>query len=515
MTTPAIEIEGLSIRLGDRVLLERADLEVARGELVLLVGLSGSGKSITLKLLNGLLERDRGPFAIAGHVRICGEELPGGARRHAGIVFQDFGLFDEWSSRENLLFGRDHGRARGADRERIADELLREFKLEAAPHPTALSGGMKQRLALARVLAQDPEIIFYDEPTSGLDPAMSAQVAERIRRTNDEHGKTSFVVTHDLESLAGIADRIVLLDPVERRFRELDRAEVEGVMRGLKPIEDGDTRTRRRPLAARALAFLEGSGRALEAGLITLASLLPRWPRARWGFRYLLYYLRLTSLGSALLYVGICGFILGLIVTWFTFSFLPFKEFTEPLLIDNVIGAIGFSLYRIMSPGMVAMLVAARSGAAIAADVGNRVYSRQTEALRSFGVRPERYLLTNVLWAQLLGMPLLCAVNFLAARLASLIVFAAIKPEYSTWFWSNEFSRFLAADGRLWEGSGWLAAKCLLSAFGVGSISVFLGLRPKESGRDVAGAVTRSIIWGTLFVLLVQTIAALMEFEPI
>ena len=520
---PAVEIRDLDLAAGGRPLLEKASLKVAPGELVLLVGLSGSGKSLTMKLLLDLIDRESRDFEIRGDLLLFGEPAARAARRRAGIVFQDFGLFDEWSVRENVGFAAEHSRRpRGTETSSgpSIDGLLRELDLPPAARIGTLSGGMKQRCALARTLAFDPDLLFYDEPTSGLDPALSAQVAQLIRRTHDQHAKTSFVVTHDVESLAGIADRIFLLDPELRAFRELRKDEVAAALLRLRdtaPRAEHDVLDRPRRVAAlRAAAdFLDGTARVLVASLRTATALLPRWPRLGWGLRYLLYYLRLSTLSSALAYVAVCGFILGLIVTWFTFSFLPFKEFTEPLILDRIIGAIGYALYRIMVPGMVAMLVAARSGAAFAADVGNRVYSRQIDALQSFGVPPERYLFTGMTLAHLIGMPLLVAVNFVAARTASLLVFAAVHQDLSTFFWAEEFQRFLSGDGRVWLGTGWLLGKSLASALGVCAIAWFQGLRPKASGRDVAVAVTRTIIWATLFVLLVQMIAALLEFEPI
>ncbi|MEZ6196454.1 MAG: ABC transporter permease [Planctomycetota bacterium] len=515
----AVEVRDLTLRAGGRLLLESASFTVAEGELVLLVGLSGSGKSLTLRLILDLLDRGDPAFEIAGEVRLFGEPAARAARRRAGIVFQDFALFDEWSARENLAFGRDHGRAAPEGREEDLDRLIEDFDLGTAGAVATLSGGMKQRCALARTLAFDPDLVVYDEPTSGLDPAMSAAVGARIRRATDDYGKTALVVTHDLAALADIADRIVLLDPTTRSFREVPAEEVGRVLaqlRDARPTE-AEAGPRAPGSGARATELFVATGRALEAALRSAAALtaVVRWPRARWGLRYLLYYLRLGALGSALAYVGIAGFILGLIVTYFTFSFLPFKQYTEPLLIDRVVGAIGYALFRIMVPGMTAMLVAARSGAAVAADVGNRVYTRQTDAFRSFGVHPDRYLLGNLLWAHAIGMPVLVWVNWACARAASLVVFVAIHPEQSTWFWAAEMRRFLGGGGILPEGSAWVLGKSILSALGVAAIAYFQGMRPKDSGRDVATAVTRTIIWATLFVLLVQVVSAFLEFDPI
>jgi len=518
----AVSIQGLTLHAGTKCVLENADLRIEEGECVLLVGLSGAGKSLTMRLLLGLLHRRTPGFSVEGDVRIFGQPAEAPGRHEAGIVFQDFGLLDEWDVEENIRFGLDHRPEAPAKPGDLARSLMVEFDLPAGVRPAHLSGGMKQRCALARTLAYDPRLLLFDEPTSGLDPAMAAQVAGRIRATHDAHGKTTLVVTHDLTALRDIADRVILLDPRLKGFREVERDRVEAALETLRGPGGGVAAPQPRvvqSLAARgkrgALAFLDRTGRVVEGAALSAWALVPRWPRARWGWRYLLYDLRLTTLGSALLYVAVAGAILGLIVTWFTFSFLPFKPYTEPLLLDRVLGAIGFALFRIMAPGMTALLVAARNGAALSADLGHRAHSRQLEAMRSFGVAPERYLFTNALWAQLLGMPVLLAVNYLAARYASLAVFILVHPEQSTHFWAQEFDRFVLTGGALPEGMGWLVLKTELSALVIAAIAWFQGSSRKESGRDVASAVTRTIIWSTLAVLLVQLVIALAEFEPL
>jgi ABC-type polar amino acid transport system ATPase subunit/ABC-type transporter Mla maintaining outer membrane lipid asymmetry permease subunit MlaE len=522
--TPAIEVRGFRLAVGERVLLEDAAFRVEAGEVVLLCGLSGSGKSITLKLLLDLMDRHDTAIRVQGELLLFGEDAAVAARRRAGIVFQDFGLFDEWSPRQNVLFGADHRRqvrAKGAPAAATADALLAELNLPGAGKVATLSGGQKQRCALARTLAFDPEIIFYDEPTSGLDPAMAAQVAARIRQANDQHRKTSLIVTHDLGALAHVADRVILLDPLRKSFRDLLPAHAEAALAELSaastPAAAPALGKPALPLRAAhgAVRFFDASARVLEATALAAWALVPRWPRLDWGLRYFWYYLRLTTLGSALGYVAVAGFALGVLVTYFTYNYLPFRAYTEPLVLDSVTGAIGYALWRIMAPGMTAMLLAARSGAAIAADIGHRVYTRQTDAVRSFGVEPRRYFLTNVLWAHLAGMPLLLAVNFSMAALGSLWIFTLVHPEQSTHFWSIEVTRLLSRGaGAYWEGTAGVFWKSLISALGIAAIAYFMGARPKASGRDVSHAVTGTIIWSTLFVLGVQLIAALIEFRP-
>lgn len=521
LTEAALSISNLTLKAGTQTLLENACLEAHPGELTLIVGLSGSGKSLTLRLAMGLIDPDDEAIEADGDVRVLGEPPANSARRRWGCVFQEFGLLDEWSVEENIAFGVDH-RTGGpklspADRQQIISDLLDEFDLVGNTSVFTLSRGMKQRCAIARSLAFDPEVIFYDEPTSGLDPARSSQVAERIQSTNRNHGKTSVVVTHDLNSFAGVADRIILLDTLNRTFREISQ---ENAQEALEDQARGESdRTTVGPVRRQRFAGLLNSvvsvGKGVECAIEGVISLAIPWRRKRWGAAYLGWYLRLVAFGSALPYLALAGFILGLVTTWFTFSFFPYKSYTEPILIDRVVGATGFALYRVLVPGLVAVLVAARSGAAISADVGNRVWSGQFDALRSFGATPRSYLLKNIVLAQLVGMPLLIGVCFLSARIAGLLVFAAIRPEHSTWFWADEFNRLLLGEGALYIGSGPLLWKSLASAFGVAVIAWFQGSRPKRSGRDIAAGVTRTIILATILVLIIQMVSAFLEFEPI
>lgn len=519
--TAAISVKDLTLEAGGKLLLEKASFDVKKGEVVLLVGLSGSGKSLTLKLLAGLIDRAQPGIRVDGRLELFGEDAAIAARKRSGIVFQDFGLFDEWSAEENIRFGCDHRRGGAGSAAESVRALAKEFRLEGAGRVATLSGGMKQRTAIARTLAFDPEIVFYDEPTSGLDPAMAAQVASRIRSTNDTHKKTSLVVTHDLASLAEIADRIILLDAGGRTFKETKKSDVERVLHELasRAIEEGAERSAPKSLAARMLAPLENffaaTGNAVQSTLATAWALLPRWPRIGWGARYLWYYLRMSSIGSAIGYVALAGFVLGVIVTYFAYNYMPFRKYTEPLVLDSLTGAIGYAIYRIMAPGMTSMLIAARSGAALAADIGQRNYSRQTDALRSFGVAPERYFLTNSLWAHALGTPLLTAVNFLAASLGSMVVFSIIHAEHSTYFWAREYTRLLIQNGGdYFEGTFGVWVKTTIASLGTAAIAYFQGMRPKSSGRDVSRAVTSTIIWCTLFVLFVHLAASIIEFRP-
>jgi ABC-type transporter Mla maintaining outer membrane lipid asymmetry permease subunit MlaE len=262
-----------------------------------------------------------------------------------------------------------------------------------------------------------------------------------------------------------------------------------------------------------AADMLAGTSRVAERALGLSWNLLPLWHSPRWGVRFLLHYLRLVAGPSAWLYIAVAGAILGFVTTYFTFRFLPFANYTEPLLIEDLLKSMGFALFRILVPVLATILIAARCGAAVASDVGGKTYGQQIDALRSFGVRPARYLLTNILYAFLIGAPLLVLIGYMSASVTSLIVFAASYPEYGPDFWQLHFHRRLAVPDQWWyAGSGWLLGKTLICGLGIAGIAYYQGVAEKHSSREVSRGVTSTILWATLYVLVVQFVFAFYEF---
>ncbi|HET7225745.1 MAG TPA: ABC transporter ATP-binding protein [Candidatus Eisenbacteria bacterium] len=211
-----IEIRDLARQLGGRRVLDGVDLDVQKGETLVVLGPSGTGKSVLLKHIIGLMQPDR------GSIKIDGEEIVGvrpnemdRVRSRFGMLFQSAALFDSMTVGENISLPMlEHDRAMSADeRERRVRERLEWVGLKGVENmkPASLSGGMRKRVGLARALALDPEYILYDEPTTGLDPIMSDVINQLIRDLQAQLGVTSVVVTHDIKSANEVADRIVLL----------------------------------------------------------------------------------------------------------------------------------------------------------------------------------------------------------------------------------------------------------------------------------------------------------------
>jgi phospholipid/cholesterol/gamma-HCH transport system ATP-binding protein len=211
-----ISIHGLHKSFGPKDVLRGLDLDVGVGESVVVIGGSGTGKSVLLKCILGLLTTDRGSITVDG------EEAVGMASREYdrvrskfGMLFQGGALFDSLPVWENVAFGliQGHGMARDAAKAIALDKLA---SVGLGPEvgelgPAELSGGMKKRVGLARAIATDPEIIFFDEPTTGLDPIMGDVINDLIVECSKQLGATTLSITHDMASARKIADRVAML----------------------------------------------------------------------------------------------------------------------------------------------------------------------------------------------------------------------------------------------------------------------------------------------------------------
>lgn len=215
---PILELRNVHRHFGRQTVLRNLSLSVKRGETLVVIGESGCGKSVTLKLLVGLIAPSAGsvllegrPFSQRSERELTEERL------RFGYLFQGAALFDSMSVRENVAFGLRHNtNLNEREIEHTVHERLQEVGLPPSicgKKPAQLSGGMKKRVGLARALALVPEIMLYDEPTTGLDPIMSDVINELILQTRKRRPITSIVVTHDMTTVRKVADRIVMLYP--------------------------------------------------------------------------------------------------------------------------------------------------------------------------------------------------------------------------------------------------------------------------------------------------------------
>lgn len=210
-----IRLEGIHKSFGGNYVLRGVDLEIEKGESVVVIGGSGSGKSVLLKHIIGLLDPDKGTVTVDGtDISTLDEDGLSDLRKRFGMLFQSAALFDSMRVWENVGFGlMRHTHLPAPDIKEIALQKLRMVGLVGVEDlmPSELSGGMRKRVGLARAIAMEPEVLLYDEPTTGLDPIMADAIDELIVKMRETLNVTSVAITHDMKSAYKIADTIAML----------------------------------------------------------------------------------------------------------------------------------------------------------------------------------------------------------------------------------------------------------------------------------------------------------------
>ena len=228
-----VQIEGLCKSFGDNNVLNGLSLKIKKGENVVVMGKSGSGKSVLIKCLVRLLDADKGTIHALGHdiLSLDDEEL-NEVRKKIGFLFQSAALYDSMAVRENLEFPLRQSKDITAEqKDTLVKEALKNVGLEDAIDlmPSELSGGMRKRIGLARTMILKPEIILYDEPTTGLDPITAKEISNLIIHVQQELKTTSLIITHDIECARITANRILVLKDglfvAEGTFEELKKSE--------------------------------------------------------------------------------------------------------------------------------------------------------------------------------------------------------------------------------------------------------------------------------------------------
>ncbi|MGC4093181.1 MAG: ABC transporter ATP-binding protein [Polyangiaceae bacterium] len=236
---------------GPKVVYAGLDLEVARGEVLTIVGGSGVGKSVMLKMLIGLLKPDRGSIIFDGEeVTDMGETQLSKVRQRIAMLFQSGALFDSLTVGENVAYGLEEHFRKTMTQEQRAERVAWALSLVDLPgieqmRPSDLSGGMRKRVGLARAIAVQPEVLLYDEPTTGLDPINTARVNHLIMGLQQKLQVTSIVVTHDMKSVFTISDRVAMVHSgriiatgTKEEFQASDDPRVENFIAGKAPVKE-------------------------------------------------------------------------------------------------------------------------------------------------------------------------------------------------------------------------------------------------------------------------------------
>lgn len=214
MEPPRIELRGLVKAFGDKRVLDGVDLSVRRGESLVIIGGSGTGKSVTLKCILGILTPDAGAVLIDGMP--FGQVDRRAFLRNFGMLFQGGALFDSLPVWRNVAFRLLEARKPMRPRDAHALAVAKLARVGLGPevadlYPAELSGGMQKRVGLARAIATDPDLIFFDEPTAGLDPIMAGVINDLIRELTTEMGATAVTITHDMTTVRTVADEVAML----------------------------------------------------------------------------------------------------------------------------------------------------------------------------------------------------------------------------------------------------------------------------------------------------------------
>ena len=494
------------------------------GELIILAGPSGCGKSSLLRYLMGL---STGSIEVSGAVH-CD---PSDARK--GLVFQQGALFDDFSVSDNLAFGSDHAPAVAQDHDQWKE---RHKHLLATPVPR-LSGGQQRLVALERTRRFQAQIVLFDEPTVGLDPQAASNVAEEIRQAADQ--SLVIVITHELHYFKtrpqNCRQRVFLfergqileqpLPPEEAAFAQAMEGIIQKMRDGIglpaqppQPKESTWLRdwVRREPWTwpwqplARLLLLPLGQSlyQQLWGGIKGLGRTRLRW---HWSFLWRVL-ARAWASFPALAYFALMGGLFGFTLGYAILKYFPEKNYSLPVVFDRLAAGYTMGLYRVVIPLFVSILFAARSGAAVAADLGNRVVAQQVEAMRSFGINPSSYLVLPVYLAFLPGLLVLQELTFATAWLGFAVAYLIIEPEPLT-VGLRVFALRDLPDYFTWlHPFSWTWLKLLLTGIVLAGYVCWCGLRPKASSQAVSSDAIHSVLLSTIAIVVITFVFVLVEF---
>ncbi|SDB49906.1 ABC-type lipoprotein export system, ATPase component [Desulfonatronum thiosulfatophilum] len=482
-----------------RVLLENGNFTMAAGELLLLIGPSGGGKSTIVNVLSGLLGSEGAAWQIRGSLTLNEKyyDLADDVCDAGGLVFQDNALFDDLTAAQNLAIVMDHAGSPTPELARLIESLLRD--VDPNQSVASLSGGQRQRVAIARtVLARRP-ILLFDEPNSGLDPHAAQRLAELIKELCIKMGTPAMIVAHHYDDLLEMADRVLILDPVQRTLHQTppERETIAARLNAIGAVAE-----------ERAQDEIPGvPSRAWEKRLRERPPIL-------WFFHYLWeYFWVLTASPLTIAYVLGGAAIVSFVTMWFGFNYDMLGDYMRSFVHDDALLGVGFIIMTIAVPLIGCILIVARNNAIITADIGNRLYSAQFRAMHNLHIPGRKYLNTAIVLNMVVGSLLLILLSSGVATWFALQTWRLIFPGQPFELWREHFFRlFVMRPDIFWENAGWVVLKTVISTFLASLVAIHSGMGRKNSVIDINNAIARSIVYGTSVTLLVHASIAVLQF---
>jgi len=495
---PLLEMKQVSRHFGPQEVLRCVNLALGAGESVVLVGPSGSGKSVLLRLILGFLEPDDGAILFRGEplsnwlARDDGAEFYG----QIGVVFQGDALLDDLDVRENLRLADSV--ASSEDLEKILAEVGLDA-LDVLPKlPSQLSGGMRKRVAFARALLRKPRLLLVDEPTAGLDLLSGQRIVEMLAKVTGIEGRTSLTVTHDPAVAAAVGRRVFRLDVSTHRLEEAggEVKDAEAMSRLLESSHSPLTRDVHEQQGDEDSSILHSLGGmiggfffSLGEGLLLLRQtlrppLLRDLRRRLWGFG-----------PGAVPLIAIVSFVAGMMLAF------QAQLAIEPYGYSNALPEIILtSIFRGLCPLLAGLLLAGKIGSSFAAEVAHMNLSDQLSALRTLGTLPERVLLPAAFSAALILFPAMIFLSEFCALAggAALLLVPNFAPSITATFYRNECLRLITAT----DIATTLVTALSFALLVITSAYLFASQPPRS--RLLGSAITNTLVATAIGMILIN-----------
>ena len=467
-----VELRDVRFGYGERVILDGISLTVPRGKVTALMGASGGGKTTVLRLIGGQYRAQSGSLTFEGQeVGTMNQAELYTMRRRMGMLFQFGALFTDLSVFDNVAFPlREH-----TD---LSESMVRDIvlmKLQAVGlrgardlMPSEVSGGMARRVALARAMALDPQLVMYDEPFAGLDPISLGTAARLIRQLNDTLGLTSVIVSHDLDETFHIADQVIILAN--------GKIAAQGTPNEVRSSTD--------PLVHQFVRLMRLFGVTMRRfGLV----------------RDQIHFLGNYSLAI----IAVSGLFVGFVLSLQGYYTLQRYGSSEALGL-----LVALSLVRELGPVVSALLFAGRAGTSLTAEIGLMKAGEQLSAMDLMAVDPVQRILAPRFWGGVITMPLLAAVFSAVGIIGGWMVGVLMIGVDAGAFWSQ-----MQGGVDVWKDVGNGVVKSIVFGVTVTFVALLQGYEAQPTPEGVSRATTRTVVVASLAVLALDFVLTAMMFS--